>query len=187
MSTSQEEAPRDIQDAPPRTTFNRWAGRIESVHHRLSYISAVGMLLMMLPTVADVVGRLVFNAPVRGAYELTGLLMAVVIYMGIAYAQTQRTHVRVTFLMGLQSQKFQCAVDLFVYLFSVVMVGITLYATTTQAIHAVSIGEYMYGSTRFPVWPARVLVAVGFFFLLVQFIVDLFRAFFQLAQNEPRS
>lgn len=186
MTTSQESALRDTQDSLPKTIFNRCARSIENLLRRFSYISAIGMLLMILPTVADVAGRLIFNAPVRGAFELTGLLMAVVIYMGVAHAQTERAHVRVSFLTGTRSLQFQRVVDLLVYLFSIGMIGIVLYATFAQALHAVRIGEYMYGSTRFPIWPARILVAIGFFFLLVQFIIDFFRAFLQLAKGKPR-
>ncbi len=165
-------------------SLDRFAERLERFHRVLSYLAAAGMFAMMLPIVFDVCGRLLFNAPLRGAFEFTGLVMAFVIYLGIPYAQTERTHVRVSFLvdrMSLSGQRWVCAL---VHLFSVLVTSIVLYATATQAFYSVKVGEYMYGSTRFPMWPSRLLVAFGLLFLGLQFLVDFFRSVAQLRQSK---
>lgn len=140
--------------------------------------------MMMLPTVADICGRLLFNAPLRGAFEFTGLVMAFVIYLGIPYAQTDRTHVRVSFLVDRMSLTTQRSVEVLVQLFSVAVTALVLYATTAQAVYSVRVGEYMYGSTRFPMWPSRILVAFGLLFLGLQFLVDFLRSVRQLRQEK---
>ncbi len=176
------------QVTPPRE--HRWglaglAHRLEHFHLLLSYLSAAGMFMMMLPTVVDVCGRLLFNAPLRGAFEFTGLVMAFVIYLGIPYAQTDRTHVRVSFLVERMSLTTQRSVEVLVQLFSLAVTALVLYATSAQAVYSVKVGEYMYGSTRFPMWPSRVLVALGLLFLGLQFLVDLLRSMAHLRQEKP--
>lgn len=160
--------------------ISRWIGRIEEFHHVLSYLSAAGMVIMMLPTVADVVFRLFFNAPIRGRIEFTGLVMAFVIYLGVPYAQAQKAHVGVTFFTDRIPSQVKKYFELFVYLFSVVILGFVIYATTNKAIDSVRVGEYFYGSTRFPLWPSRILVAFGFILLSLQFLADFFKSLMAL-------
>ncbi|MFC1821153.1 TRAP transporter small permease subunit [Thermodesulfobacteriota bacterium] len=156
--------------------FSRLGAGIEKFHHILSYLSAAGMLIMMIPTVADVAGRIFFNAPIRGRIEFTGLVMAFVIYLGVPYAQAQRSHVRVTVIFDRMSPKVQRILEMGIYLLAIVILGFTIYATGSEAIRSIKVGEYLYGSIRFPIWPSRTLVALGLVLLSLQFIVDFFRA-----------
>ncbi|MGQ9653994.1 MAG: TRAP transporter small permease subunit [Thermodesulfobacteriota bacterium] len=176
MSHPETPSRQAIPSRGHRWTLAGLTHRLEHFHHVLSYLSAAGMFMMMLPTVADVCGRLLFNTPLRGAFEFTGLVMAFVIYLGIPYAQTDRTHVRVSFLVDRMSLTTQRSVEVLVQFFSFAVTALVLYATTTQAVYSVRVGEYMYGSTRFPMWPSRVLVAFGLLFLGLQFLVDFLRA-----------
>jgi TRAP-type C4-dicarboxylate transport system permease small subunit len=161
--------------------------KIEGFHRFLTYLSAAGMLMMLLPTVADVIARILFNAPISGTIEFTGLVMAFVIYMGVPYAQTEGAHVRVTFAVDRLSQKTKQALNLFVYLFSIGILGFFVYATGSEAIHSYRIGEYFFGSTRFPLWPSRALVAIGLILLSLQFSVDFIKTLLSFMGDTSRS
>jgi TRAP-type transport system small permease protein len=57
-----------------------WERRVEAILG----VAASGILFaMMLLTFADVVGRYVFNRPVPGAFEVTELLLLVLIFAGL--------------------------------------------------------------------------------------------------------
>ena len=166
--------------------FSRLGAGIERFHHILSYFSAAGMLIMMIPTVADVAGRILFNAPIQGRIEFTGLIMAFVIYLGVPYAQAQRSHVRVTFIFDRMSPKAQRILEACIYLVAIAILGFTIYATGSEAIRSVKVGEYLYGSTRFPIYPSRILVAIGMVLLSLQFVVDFFRVLAKPIQGSVR-
>lgn len=53
------------------------------------------LLAMMIVTFVDVVGRYVFNAPLAGAYELTEVLLALVVFIGLPIVTFRREHVTV--------------------------------------------------------------------------------------------
>lgn len=53
------------------------------------------LLVMMIVTFVDVVGRYVFNAPLAGAYELTEVLLALVVFIGLPIVTFRREHVTV--------------------------------------------------------------------------------------------
>lgn len=58
------------------------------------------LLLMMALTVSDVIGRYFFGAPVVGATEVTELMLAGVIFLGLPAATLDREHVAVDLALG---------------------------------------------------------------------------------------
>ena len=65
---------------------------------RLNKVGTVLLVVMMLVTTIDVIGRYIFNSPFGGANEIAEFLQALVVYLGIAYTATQKGHVAVDFL-----------------------------------------------------------------------------------------
>jgi TRAP-type C4-dicarboxylate transport system permease small subunit len=80
--------------------------------------AAAALLLfgMMALTTADVVGRYFFNRPLRGAFEITELLLLTLIFAGLPLASRAGEHVTLDFvdmLLGAKGQVLlQRAVDL---------------------------------------------------------------------------
>ena len=64
----------------------------------LGTIAAVILLAMMLLTCADVVGRYFLGAPVRGAFELTEVMLACLIFIGLPLVTLRQEHVTVDVL-----------------------------------------------------------------------------------------
>lgn len=61
-------------------------------------LAAALLMTMMALTVCDVLGRYLFNAPVRGATEVTELLLAAVIFIGLPAVTLDREHITVDLL-----------------------------------------------------------------------------------------
>lgn len=63
---------------------------------------------MMLLTFVDVVGRYVFNRPVRGAFEVTELMLVVLIFAGLPLVSWADEHALMDFidrLLGVRAQR----------------------------------------------------------------------------------
>lgn len=76
----------------------------------LSVVAAIGGVLLlglMAMTVVDVIGRYVFNAPLRGATELTELLLAAIIFLGLIGVSLRGGHVTVDLLTNRMPGKWQ--------------------------------------------------------------------------------
>lgn len=81
-------------------------------HMRLSGIilGSVGgffLVTMMGLTVCDVIGRYVFNAPIKGAGELTEILLCAVIFLGLGAVSLAEDHVTVDLLTDKLPQTVQ--------------------------------------------------------------------------------
>jgi len=74
----------------------QWFDRI--VQPLLGAIAAIIMFAMMLLTCVDVIGRYFLNRPVYGAFELTEVLLACLIFSGLPLVTLRQEHVTVDVL-----------------------------------------------------------------------------------------
>lgn len=59
----------------------------------LGMIAALVLMLMMLLTTGDVFARYMFNAPIRGAFEVTEICLVLLIYAGLPLVSHRESHV----------------------------------------------------------------------------------------------
>ena len=75
--------------------MSRWTRDADAA---LGVVASAILLGMMLLTVADVVGRYVFNRPVRGAFEVTELTLLVLIFAGLPLVSLADEHAVMDFV-----------------------------------------------------------------------------------------
>jgi TRAP-type C4-dicarboxylate transport system permease small subunit len=73
-------------------------GRKRRVEALLGGAASAILLAMMLLTAVDVVGRYVFNRPVRGAFEVTELMLVVLIFAGLPLVSYAEEHAVMDFV-----------------------------------------------------------------------------------------
>ncbi len=72
-----------------------WERRVEAI---LGVAASTILLAMMLLTFVDVVARYVFNRPLRGAFEITELMLVVLIFAGLPLVSYADEHVTMDFI-----------------------------------------------------------------------------------------
>ena len=72
-----------------------WERRADAV---LGIAASALLMCLMLVTFADVVARYLFNRPIRGAFELTELLLLVLIFAGLPLVSHADEHVTMDFI-----------------------------------------------------------------------------------------
>jgi TRAP-type C4-dicarboxylate transport system permease small subunit len=73
----------------------RWKRRVESL---LGVAASAILLAMMLLTTVDVVARYLFNRPLRGAFEVTELMLLVLIFAGLPLVSFTGEHAVMDFI-----------------------------------------------------------------------------------------
>jgi TRAP-type C4-dicarboxylate transport system permease small subunit len=61
----------------------------------LGYVAAIVLFCLMVLTCADVAGRYLFNSPIWGAFELTEMMLAALIFAGLPLVTLRNDHVTV--------------------------------------------------------------------------------------------
>jgi TRAP-type transport system small permease protein len=74
---------------------HRWERRADAV---LGVAASAILFAMMALTFVDVVARYVFNRPIRGAFEVTELLLLVLIFAGLPLVSHADEHVTMDFV-----------------------------------------------------------------------------------------
>lgn len=59
-------------------------------------LASCTIAIMILSTTFDATSRYLFNNPIPGVFELNEVLLVICAYMGLAWTQIERGHIRVT-------------------------------------------------------------------------------------------
>src|SRR6266581_8612793 len=84
------------QTPPPATSQPAEVG--VWLDRALGAAAAVLLFYLMALTTADVIGRYIFNWPLRGAFEITELLLLALIFAGLPLASRADEHVTLDFI-----------------------------------------------------------------------------------------
>ena len=92
---------------------HRWERRVEAL---LGAAASAILFAMMVLTFVDVVARYLFSRPVRGAFEVTELMLVVLIFAGLPLVSYANEHAVMDFIDRLLPPKGQRALIAFVHL-----------------------------------------------------------------------
>ena len=155
--------------------MNALLGFIDRITVKLGLISGLTIFFIMVVITIDVVGRSFFNSPLGGATELSELLLACLIFFGIAAAQQKKQHYVVEFVVVQLSKRTQATLLGITYIISAAVAALLSWYSTGQAISSYEMGEASWGTVEFPIWPARMVVAFGLALFALQYIVQFIR------------
>jgi len=159
---------------------------IKKINYYLNYISSFLLGALMLLTVADVISRRFFNAPIRGTFELTMLTITVIVYLGFAHSNDFKEHIVIDVL-------YDALPRLGKKVFSIISAAISLALAIlmSAAIYEHIFRLYASGATsaslRIPIWPIAITAFVGLIGLALSFIGDLIMIFHEgkVLSNDP--
>ncbi len=158
---------------------------VERLAFAVLLVGGVGMLMSMFLGVADVVGTQVLHVPVPGPRELTESTMVVIVFGALTYAQIRRAHIRVELVYLRTPPKVQAALDVLAGLCGLVFFGILLWQAVNEALYSLQIREATVGLIRFPLYPARFVLAAGTALLVLRLILDVIADVPRIATGAP--
>lgn len=146
-------------------------------------IGLIVLLLLMLLTVGDVIGRYFFE-PVTGTYELTGLMLAVIVFFGLGYAQIKREHIRIDVIAQFLSPRKEAILDSIVYLVSSVIFSLVVWQLIEHALRLWS-GNVVTGVLSWPIYPFVISAAFGCSLFSLVLLLQFIHALAKLVRHEP--
>ena len=156
-------------------------GNLRHVEDWLNLSSVFIIMFLMFFATTEIVGRYVFNSPIPGHVEIVELIMAGVVFFGIAYTERVGGHVRMELFVTqvLKGRAYHIAeavtatLSLFVYIF------ILIY-TFKASLFAYQVGDstaYLY----WPTWPSKFAIPLGSLFLCIRFVIEIIQHLSQAA------
>ncbi len=162
------------------------SGFIKVVQRISLYAGLVGMtvlLIGMVLTTGDVIGRKVFSMPIPGAYELSTMILAVFMLLGLAYTQQVKGHVSINIFTPRMPLRVQHIVQIFTILLTLSVFAFLIYQGYFECVSAMETNTVS-SVLRIPAYPFKALVPIGVFLLCLELICVLILAVEGLINNK---
>lgn len=175
QSQTQSQTDTTSTDDPPlqryQSSLPGVLGMIDVAISRIeSVLLAAGVLLMAANTIANVVGRFVFQESLFFSEELNRIIIVLITFAGISYAARQGRHIRMSAIFDTLPPRPRKALMVIIALVTAAfMLGLAWYSlqyVITQA----GRGRVL-PSLQVPVWITLVWVPVGFFMTGLQYVL----------------
>jgi TRAP-type C4-dicarboxylate transport system permease small subunit len=125
------------------------------------WIAVIATLCLMVVGGLDVLGTYFLQRPMPAALELQEVLLAVMVFMGLSHAQSLRQHISVDIVIQSIPARARRALDLVVLVASATIFAIIAWRCGELAWSSVGMRETASASFAFPVYPAKITVALG--------------------------
>jgi TRAP-type C4-dicarboxylate transport system permease small subunit len=138
----------------------------DRINERLARVllAAAALLTFCLSflVVADVIGRVVFNRPVKGTPEIVSMSIVIVCFLLANYATQSRSMLQADILVSLMGGRGSLISALLSGVLGTMLFGLIVWGSYEPTLHAWTSGEFEgEGALRVPVWPARFVVMAG--------------------------
>ena len=134
----------------------------EKLTRALLVLAAVLAFLLCFLVVADVVGRVVFNRPVKGTTEIVSLSIVVICYLQAGFAIRSGGMLNVDMFVSRLGPRGRSAAAALAALAGLAFFGLICWGSFEGAAHAWNSNEFEgEGALRVPVWPARFVLILG--------------------------
>jgi len=166
-----------------------WVERFVFPLSRVLHKLALGsLMLMMLLTVGDVVGRYLVGwlplfKPIPGTLELTEFMMVIIVYSALGYTQVCREHISIDVVVSRFSPWAQSVIDSIIYLFSLVLLSIVTWQSAAYA-HRIFEEHDISGVLSLPVYPVLMVVTFGSFIFCLTMLVSLLISLAKVGEHE---
>lgn len=160
--------PGDQQGSLLRT-IDRGLSRVEDWFNDFA---GLVIFALMFVTMAEVLGRKLFNAPLPGTIDIIELSMVSFAFLGAAYCQRHGTHVRMDIVVGHMRGRLMWAVEAFAVAAALVYITIITWKSFSHFLRAYEIGDSTI-DTQLQVWPSKLLVPIALALLAIRLAVQL--------------
>ena len=146
--------------------FSDWTARA-----LLAFSATLAFVLSFL-VVADVIGRVVFNSPVKGTPEIVSMTIVVICFLQASYAIRSGGMLRVDAVTDVLPTRVRAALAVFGCLLGALFFAVILYGGVDPLLHSWRSGEYEgEGALRVPTWPARATVLIGSALAMLDYVL----------------
>lgn len=152
------------------------SGGIDKLNDRIAAAVAWGLLAAVLVCAVNALIRYTFNQSSNAWLEIQWYLFAAVFLLAAPHTLRRDEHVRIDVVVGRFSRRTQVWIDLAgFFLFLLPICGVILYYGIPFAFESVRSGEMSSNAGGLIVWPAKILVPIGFALMILQGISEIIK------------
>jgi len=128
--------------------------------------------------------RLAFGVPVNWALEMSQFILSAYYLLGGAYATQLNGHVRMDLFYSRLNARQRATTDAITVIFVLFYLGVLLWGGISSTNYAIVYNQKNYSAWSPVLWPVKVVMTIGIFLMLLQFISNFFKDFAE-ARGRP--
>ena len=157
-------------------TLLRLSGLIDALNERVGHLSYWLILVAVLVSAGNATMRYTFNMSSNAWLEIQWYLFSAVFLFCAGYALLHNQHVRIDVISGRMSRRARAWIDVFGTLFFLLPMSIAImWMSWPVFVQAYELQEMSGSAGGLIVWPARLMVPLGFLLLSLQGISELIK------------
>lgn len=154
----------------------RLSGLIDALNERVGRLSYWLILVMVLVSAGNASVRYAFDRSSNAWLEIQWYLFSAVFLLGAGYTLLHNQHVRIDVISGRLSKRARAWIDVLGTLFFLLPMAIAImWMSWPIFVQSYELNEWSSNAGGLIVWPARLLVPVGFLLLVLQGISELIK------------
>jgi TRAP-type mannitol/chloroaromatic compound transport system permease small subunit len=149
---------------------------IDALNERIGLGISWALLLAVLICSGNAIVRYTFNTSSNAWLEIQWYLFGAIFLLAASYTLRRNEHVRIDVIVGRFSKRTQVWIDVFGFLFFLLPATLLiLYFAVPFAMESVRNQEVSSNAGGLIVWPAKILIPIGFLMLTLQGISELIK------------
>ena len=149
---------------------------IDALNERIGLSISWALLLAVLICSGNAIVRYTFNTSSNAWLEIQWYLFGAIFLLAASYTLRRNEHVRIDVIVGRFSKRTQVWIDVFGFLFFLLPATLLiLYFAVPFAMESVRNQEVSSNAGGLIVWPAKILIPIGFLLLTLQGISELIK------------
>lgn len=153
-----------MQDNSLLSRCDQWLHAIEA---RLNLLAGIIVLLIVLFSVINIVGRGVFNKPFNAYFDLMGQSVPMIAFLGISYCQRAGGHIRMDLLLIRLKGRWLWSFEFINSLFGIFVIATLSWGAFLHTNRSFTLGD----STEdigLTIWPFKAVIAFMFTILILR-------------------
>ena len=147
---------------------DQWLHRWES---RLNLLAGIIVLLIVLFSVINIIGRGFFNQPFNAYFDLMGQSVPLIAFLGISYCQREGGHIRMDLLLIRLRGRMLWLFEFISSLFSIFIITTLAYGAYLHTSRSYMLGDST-EDINLTIWPFKAVIAVMFGVLVLRLVIQ---------------
>lgn len=149
---------------------------IDAINEKIGLAVSWALLLAVLICAGNAIIRYSLNMSSNAWLEIQWYLFAAVFMLASAYTLKRNEHVRIDVIVGRFSRRTQAIIDILGFLFFLLPVSLLiLYFAIPYAMESIRNQEVSSNAGGLILWPAKLLIPVGFLLMILQGLSELIK------------
>ncbi len=150
-------------------------------------MAAYALLFMTLVVTGDVFARFLLGAGTNWSIEVTGYLLAMLVFLGLAYTLRERAHIRITFLVDRLPRKVQGWSNVITSLIFLAYTIFLCYLTWRFTSQSIAFKATSRTGADIILWPFQIVMPVGLAIISLLLISNIYTQIKKIVVNRSGS